>query len=64
MGRMTGADMLDDTTFKVCPRTVRLVWTDTRELIVEWPLAIAPSTQLEACNEALRLTRERFAVAS
>jgi hypothetical protein len=57
---MNGTDLLSMTTFKVTKHSARLTFSDTRELIVAWPLSIAPASHAIACDEALTITRRQY----
>ena len=51
-------DVVAMTTYTAGRKNSRLKFTDTKELIVEWPSQIAPTTHADAAAEALRITRE------
>ena len=55
---MSAQDLLAVTTYTLGRKCRRIAFSDTRELIVEWPIAIAPATHAEAAAEALRLVRK------
>lgn len=55
---LTTDDLVAMTTYTAGRKNRRLNFTDTNELIVEWPSEIAPVTHADAAAEALRITRE------
>jgi hypothetical protein len=55
---LTTQDLMAMTTYTAGRKNRRLRFTDTKELIVEWPNEIAPATHADAAAEALRITRE------
>ena len=54
----TTEDLVAQTTYTAGRKNSRLKFTDTKELIVEWPNETAPTTHADAAAEALRITRE------
>jgi len=54
----TTEELVAITTYAAGKKNRRLEFTDTNELVVEWPNEIAPTTHAEAAAEALRITRE------
>ena len=57
-------DLIEITTYRKTPKVSRLRFTDTGELIVEWPNAIAPKSHAEACEQAVALARREKGGAS
>ena len=54
---MSAQDLLAITTYTLGRKYRRIAFSDTRDLIVEWPIAIAPATHAEAAAEALSIVR-------
>ncbi len=55
---LTTEDLVAMTMYTAGKQNRWLEFTDTNELIVEWPNDQAPTTHVEAAAEALRITRE------
>lgn len=58
---MNPEDLIPETEFKRTKKSAILRYKGESLFIVAWPLAIAPATHLEACEQAIALSRQRHA---
>lgn len=55
---MNPQDLMEVTEYRLGKKSSTLRFSDTREVIVTWPNAIAPVTHYEACEQGLALSRQ------